>query len=246
MTYAIRRQNGDVLWFDAITDVTEDYTATISKHPLSTGSFISDHTTVDNKKFNIRAVLSDADFNLNRPSEEGWRSVSDKQYTNDTQTAKTVVIKQEGAKWRSFLPEVVSHFTANTIPVVTVTPQSKVKTAHAVRLDLIGLLEDRESFTLVEYNTNLVARSWENVVMTGLSFTEDPETGEGLFPVMQMEQVVYTDQLAISIVVRNNKGRQNGVKKSKATTAGDDASKGKTSNAGKSAADVNPYAYQQK
>lgn len=246
MTYAIRRQNGDVLWFDAITDVTEDYIATISKHPLSTGSFVSDHTTVDNKKFNIRAVLSDADFNLNRPSEEGWRNISDKQYTNDTQTAKTVVIKQEGAKWRSFLPEVVSQFTANTTPVVTVTPQSKVKTAHAVRLDLIGLLEDRESFALVEYNTNLVARSWDNVVMTGLSFTEDPETGEGLFPVMQMEQVVYTDQLAISIVVRNNKGRQEGVKKSRNSSPSDDASKSKTYNAGKSASDVNPYTYQQR
>lgn len=246
MTYAIRRQNGDVLWFDAITEIAEDYTATVSKHPLSTGSFVSDHTTVDNKKFNIRAVLSDADFNLNRPSEEGWRNVSDKQYTNDTQTAKIVVIKQEGAKWRSFLPEVVSQFTASTIPTVTVTPQSKVKTAHAVRLDLISLLEDREAFTLVEYSTNLVARSWENMVMTSLSFTEDPDTGEGLFPVMQMEQVVYTDQLAISIAVRNNKGRQEGIKKQKATAAGDDAANGRTSNAGKSAADISPYAYQRK
>lgn len=246
MTYAIRRQNGDVLWFDAITEVAEDYTATVSKHPLSTGSFVSDHTTVDNKKFNIRGILSDADFNLNRPNDEGWRSVSEKQYTNDTQTAKIVVIKQEGAKWRSFLPEVVSQFTANTIPTVTVIPQSKVKTAHAVRLDLIALLENREAFTLVEYNTNLVARAWGNVVMTGLSFAEDPETGEGLFPVMQMEQVVYTDQLAISVAVRNNKGRQNGVKVKKPTAPGEDAANGKTSNAGKGVADINPYAYQQK
>jgi len=246
MTYAIRRQNGDVLWFDAIIDVTEDYTATVSKHPLSTGSFVSDHTTVDNKKFNIRGILSDADFNLDRPTDEGWHSVTDKQYTNNTATVTPVVIKSEGAKWRSFLPEVVSQFTASTIPTVTVTPQSKVKPAHAVRLDLVSILENREAFALVEYNTNLVSRSWENVVMTSLSFAEDPETGEGLFPVMQMEQVTYTDQLAISIIVRNNKGRQNGTKKARDSKAGDDAAKEKTANAKKSAADVNPYAYEQK
>ncbi|MGJ7513629.1 phage baseplate protein [Pseudomonas baetica] len=244
MTYAIRRENGDVLWFDAITEITEEYTATVSKHPLSRGSYVSDHTTVDNKKFSIRAVLSDADFNLNRPDDEGWRSVTEKQFTNDTQTTKPVVVTTGGAKWRSFLPEVVSQFTANAIPTVTVTPQTKVKTAHAVRLDLIYLLESRESFTLVEYNTNLVSRTWDSVVMTNLFFTEDADTGEGLFPNMQMEQVVYTDQLAISIAVRNNKGRQNGVTTKKGTKPGDNAGKEKTSNATKSAADVNPYAYQ--
>ena len=244
MTYAIRRENGDVLWFDAITEVTEEYTATVSKHPLSRGSYVSDHTTVDNKKFNIRAVLSDADFNLNRPNDEGARSVTNKQFTNDTQTTKPVFVSSGGAKWRSFLPEVVSQFTANTIPTVTVTPQAKVKIAHAVRLDLISILESRESITLVEYNTNLVARTWDNVVMTSLSFTEDADTGEGLFPVMSMEQVIYTDQLAISIAVRNNKGRQNGVTTKKDTKPGDDAAKEKTSNATKGAADVNPYTYQ--
>ena len=172
--------------------------------------------------------------------------MTDKQFTNDTQTRTPVAITQGGAKWRSFLPEVVSQFTANTIPTVTVTPQSKVKSAHAVRLDLIDMLEKREAFTLVEYNTNLVARSWPNVVMTNLSFTEDPDSGEGLFPIMAMEQVTYTDQLSISITVRNNRGRQTGVKTSRATKSGDDANKEATSNSNKNAADVSPYTYRPK
>jgi len=46
--------------------------------------------------------------------------------------------------------------------------------------------------------------------------------------------------------VRNNKGRQNGTKKARDSKAGDDAAKEKTANAKKSAADVNPYAYEQK
>lgn len=238
MTYAIRRANGDVLYFDAITNVEEKYTATVTKHPIASGAFISDHTIVDNKKFTLRAILSDADFNLNRPSEEGWQSVTNKQFVNDTQTQIPVKVTNEGAKWRSFLPEVVSQFTANTIPTVTVTPQTKVKSANAVRFDLIDMFEKKEPFTLVEYNTNLVARSWSNVVLVDLSFAEDADTGYGLFPNMQMEQVTYTDveNVVIKIKQTPNKGRKTGVTTKKETQAGDDAASAPTKNAEKTAA----------
>lgn len=238
MTYAIRRNNGDVLYFDAITNVEEQYNATITKHPLSSGSFISDHTVTDNKKFTLKAVLSDADFNLNRPSEEGLQTVTDKQFTNDTATQIPVKIVNENAKWRSFLPEVVSQFTSNTIPTVIVTPQSKVKTAHAVRFDLIDMFERKESFTLVEYTSNLISRTWDNVSFTSLSFAEDADTGYGLFPNMAMEQAVYTDVLNVLIKIKTppNKGRKTGTTTKKPEKAGDDAATGPTANAKKSSA----------
>lgn len=238
MTYAIRRGNGDVLYFDAITNVEETYTAQVTKHPIASGAFISDHTIMDNKKFSLKAILSDADFNLNRPSEEGWQSVTTKQFVNDTQTDIPVKITSEGAKWRSFLPEVVSQFTASTIPTVTVTPQTKVKTAHAVRFDLIDMFEKKEPFTLVEYNTNLVARSWSNVVFTNLSFAEDADTGMGLFPNMQMEEVRYTNVENVLIKIKQppNKGRKTGTTTKKAEQAGDNAASAPTKNAEKTAA----------
>ncbi|ATW58385.1 hypothetical protein CNR37_00178 [Pseudomonas phage ventosus] len=235
MTYAIRRDNGDVLYFDAITSIEESYNAQITKHPLASGSYISDHTITDNKRFSLRAILSDADFNLNRPSEEGWQSITDKQFVNNTETAVPVKVTNEGAKWRSFLPEVVSQFTASTIPTVTVTPQSKVKTAHAVRFDLIDMFEKKESFTLVEYNTNLVSRAWPNVTMTSLSFAEDADTGDGLFPNIEMEQAVYTnvENVLIKIKTVPNKGRKTGTTTKTPTKPGDDAANEPTSNAKK-------------
>ncbi|QYW06630.1 hypothetical protein uav_099 [Pseudomonas phage UAVern] len=237
MTYAIRRNNGDVLYFDAITNVEEQYNAQITKHPLASGAYISDHTITDNKKFTLRAVLSDADFNLNRPSEEGWKSVSDKQFVNNTETQVPVKITNTGAKWRSFLPEVVSQFTASTIPTVVVTPQSKVKTAHAVRFDLIDMFEKKESFTLVEYNSNLVSRSWPNISFCSLSFAEDADSGEGLYPNMQMEQATYTnvENVLIKIKKTPNKGRKTGETTKKPTKPGDDAATEPTKNAKKSA-----------
>lgn len=253
MTYAIRRANGDVLYFDAITNIEETYTAQITKHPLSSGSYISDHTTTDNKKFSLKAILSDADFNYSRPNRDytttldaiglqqqtvSFPSGAQKQFTNDTETTVPVKIVSEGAKWRSFLPEVVSQFTASTIPTVIVTAQSKVKTAQAVRFDLIDMHEKKESFTLVEYSGNLISRSWANVSITSLSFAEDADSGMGLFPNIQMEQATYTDveNVAIKIKTTPNKGRKTGTTTKTATKPGDDAANQPTANAKKSSA----------
>ena len=232
MTYAIKRDNGDVLYFDAITNVSESYTAQLSKHPLASGAFIVDHVTKDNKKFSLRAVLSDADFNLNRPNERG---ASDKQFVNDTQTAVPVKISSTAAKWRSFLPEVVSQFTASTIPTVTVTEQTKIKTAAAVRLDLISMHEEKESFTLVEFNDNITARSWDNIFMTSLTFSEDAESGLGLFPSIEMEQATFTNIQNVKVKITPNKGRKTGEVTKTETKKGDDAEIEPTANANRSA-----------
>ncbi|QNO00515.1 hypothetical protein phiPsa347_077 [Pseudomonas phage phiPsa347] len=60
MSIVIRRNNGDILWFDAITQYDVNYTATVTKHPVASGGFISDHTTTDNVILNISGILSDA------------------------------------------------------------------------------------------------------------------------------------------------------------------------------------------
>lgn len=235
MTYAISRTNGDVIYFDAITNMEETYTAQITKHPIASGGFISDHTITENKKFSLKAILSDADFNLSRPSLEGFETTVNKQFVNNTKTSTPVKISSEGAKWRSFLPEVVSQFTSSTIPTVTVTPQSKVKSAKAVRFDLIDMWQEKESFILIEYSNNLVVRLWGDVSITSLSFAEDPDTGMGLFPNLEMEQAVYTDVENVKIKIKQppNKGRKTGETTKTATKPGDDAAKEKTDNAKK-------------
>lgn len=237
MTIAILRENGDVLWFDAITRFEEQYTATVTKHPVATGGLISDHTIVDNDRFTFTGILSDADFNLSRPNIgrdfTGSTVVvgQPKQFVNNTETTVPVEIVSTAApRYERFLPETVSQYTASKIPEVVVTPQPKVKPSARVRQDLIDMLHTKERFTLLDLNASIISRNFTNCVMTGLSFAEDSESGEGLFPSIQIEKVQYVDIERIQIKIRTppNKGRKTGTTTSASTKEGDDAAKGPT------------------
>lgn len=236
MTIAIRRENGDILWFDAVEGFDEALSSTVTKHPIATGGFIADHITKDNPRFTLRGILSDADFNYNRPQladeYDGWQSVSvKKQYVNNSPVNSPVSINTNVNTFKSFLPESISQFTNTSIPEVVVTEQPKVKTASAVRMDLVRMREMKESFTLVDFEDNLIRRSWPVCILTNLSFSETPDGGDSraLFPIMEIEQVVFTTVENVRIKLKPvNKGRQQGKASNRATESGDNAKTGAT------------------
>ncbi|WP_413791220.1 MULTISPECIES: phage baseplate protein [unclassified Pseudomonas] len=208
--FFIKRESGDILWFDAITALSEQYSASVTKHPMSSGASYTDHTTVDNLKFSMSGVLSDADFNISRPLLNDTNVSINKQFTNNTRVVEPVKITSPSSINR-ILPEVIAQFTRDSIPEAYVTPQPKAKLAAAVKADLITILTGREAFAFVEYVGDIVVKSYPNCILTSLSFSEDTNSGEGLFPVMQFEQVKFTE--VKSIKVRINKGRKTGSSK---------------------------------
>lgn len=233
MTIAIRRDNGDILWFDAIEGFDEALTSTVTKHPIATGGFIADHVTKDNPRFTLRGILSDADFNLNRPqlttddsAYVGWQSVTSKQFVNNTPTKSPVSINSNVNVFKNFLPESISQFTSTSIPEVVVTPQPKVKSASAVRMNLVDMREKKEIFTLLDFEDDLIRRSWDFCVLTNLSFSETPDGGDAraLFPVMEIEQVTFSTVENIRIKLKPvNKGRQPGTASKRPEKVGDKA-----------------------
>ncbi|QNO00230.1 hypothetical protein QGX21_gp148 [Pseudomonas phage phiPsa315] len=229
MAIVIRRNNGDILWFDAITQYDVTRTATVTKHPVASGGFISDHTTTDNVILNISGILSDADFNINRPAnlgslptfqfdtgahvpvdENGLYKPTQKQYTNNSAVVYPVTITEKSSINR-ILPEVIAQFTKDSIPDAFVTQQDKEKTAKAVQRELIKMWKDREEFQVLDLLEDFVIDSFGPCVLTNLTFKEDESTGTALFPTMTMEEVVFTDLQEITVQVKtSNKGRKTG------------------------------------
>lgn len=244
MAIVLRRSNGDIIFFDAITSYGTTYSATVTKHPVATGGFVSDHTTTDNVVLQIEGIFSDADFNLSRQliearTVDGQEVSRAKQFTNNTVTAMPAQIKDQGSV-NKFLPQVVAQFTKDNIPEVVVTPQSKAKIALVVKRDLIDMWRNREEFQVLDIVDNSVIEEFSPCVFTNLSFKEDETTGEGIFPSMTIEQVTFTNLQEISVQVKtSNKGRQAGiVTKPSPATAPKDPTAGPVDNTNKDAASV--------
>lgn len=233
--FAIMRANKEVIFFDAITHLTETYAGSVTKHPLSNGSLITDHTIIENPKFTVNCVLSDADFNISRPTLSGGgegapdqrlldnpytpgvfsydsNAYKQKQYQNNTQVVYPVTINQ-GSSISKILPEVIAQFTKDTIPEAYVTPQEKAKSAKAVKQNLIDMWRGREVFTFLEFSDSIIPRTYPNCVFTNVGFKEDATTGDGIFPELAFEQVTFATTKNISVSI--NKGRKNGKFKSK-------------------------------
>lgn len=242
MTIAIRRDNGDILWFDAIEGFDEVLSSTVTKHPVATGGFVADHITKDNPRFTLRGILSDADFNFQRPQLGDYNTAvrtvgleqdtvefptfTKKQFVNNSPTNSPVSINSNKNVFKSFLPESIAQFTSTSIPEVVVTEQPKAKSASAVRLDLVHMRDFKETFTLVDFEDNLIRRSWPSCVFTSLSFSETPDGGDAraLFPVMEIEQVTFTTVENVKVKVKAiNKGRQPGKPSKRDTKPGDSA-----------------------
>lgn len=213
MSIVLKRANGDIIWFDAITSYNTKYSATVTKHPVATGGNISDHTTTDNVVLQIDGIFSDADFNLSRQLVEvkavdGTPVSKNKQFTNNSVTVFPVEITAKSSINR-LLPEVIAQFTKDSIPQVYVTPQEKAKTALDVKRNLVEMWKKREEFQVLDIMDNFVIDQFSPCVFTNLSFKEDENTGEGVFPSMTIEQVVYTDLQLIKFKIVN-KGRKTG------------------------------------
>ncbi len=225
--------NSDVIFFDAIEQLSESYAATLSKHPLAKGGLVVDHSTLENLKFAMAGVLSDADFNLTRPIITADGVNTTKQYINSNQVVYPVSITEKSTI-NKLLPEVIAQFTRDSIPQAYVTPQSKAKTARAVKDELILMIKNRETFSYFEYESGVVIKSYDNCMLTNLDFEEDASTGDGIFPKLQFEQIAFAAIRNIQVTVKS-RGRVNGKSTKLATQA--DPAKAPSGYAGKSSLD---------
>lgn len=225
MTYAVLRANGDLIWFDAITQFSERYTGTVSAHPLESGNVVNDHTTINNLEMQLSGIISDADFNLSRPTitdddARDWH-INNKQFVNNSPVSTTVEISSKPGISK-FLPESISQFLVPTQPVVMVPDYDRPKFAARIKDELTFIQTSAENFSLVDFQYGRIWRVIDNCVLTSLDFTETPENGDALFPVMTIVQARYATTRSVTIAV-SNKGRKNAKATARTEKTGDDA-----------------------
>jgi hypothetical protein len=207
MTVALKRSdefNNGLIWFDAVLQFDRQHSASVTKHPLETGASVTDHTTIENRVFTIAGVISNVDFNVQRPSNTsggGSRaSRSLKQFENNTPVPENnVVISGDNNKFLKYLPESVSQFFDEKPQDATFGSVTRPIDAFFLEKELITIWESRELVTLVEFDGNAVKTTHVNCVMTNLTFAEGTDSGDALYPTMTFEQVKFVKSLSTVI-----------------------------------------------
>lgn len=224
MTIAVLRDNGDLIWFDAILQFSEKYTGQVSSHPLESGNVVSDHTVINNLVMTLNGIISDADFNMTRPSvtdsdAENWH-ISNKQFVNNSPVKDAVVITYSPGI-NQYLPDSIAQFITPSTPEVIVPVYDRPMASLGIKDRLTYMQRNAEIFSLVDFHGDKIWRVLDNCVLTSLDFTEVAEAGEAIFPNMTIEQCRFATTKMTKIPKVVNKGRKGAAKTTRDEKSGD-------------------------
>lgn len=208
---ALKLESGDVVWMDAVLSFSESYSSSVTKHQIESGSSISDHIIQDNAKFSISGVVSFVDFNktfdFTRIPVDAIPDSSN--YTNLEFQPTIVKIKTPQTNpLTKLLPDSIKQFIGNDSPpdVLMGTlafEKSSVSVYETLKSIINGFTEvtaDRKTIkrkqvvSLIEFDTDFTVKNlFDNCVCTSLSFAQDPESGDAIYPQMSFEQVRFVE-----------------------------------------------------
>ncbi|AGR88972.1 hypothetical protein 18_00068 [Pseudomonas phage Epa18] len=194
MTVAIQRESGDIIWFDAILNLNISRANQVTQHVVESGASVTDHVIAQNQKMTLSGVVSDADFNLDRPvitaADAQAFGITPKPFVNSTPvTSGPIITPGADTAWTNFLPETVNQFLDLDRPTVVVPAAPKEKGANLIREELDRITRDRERIVLLDFEGSAVRTIFQNVVITSISFKEDPQSGESLYVDLAFEVI---------------------------------------------------------
>lgn len=228
-------QEGGFIYLDAVTSYTQNYSGQITKHPIDSGGNVTDHYIRANPIFTIGAVITGVDIS------EGTFLIRDDKgnspYNSNEGPKPVSVNSTDQSVLKKFIPDSIGQFLSDSTPEVIVDSR-RTDLLEQIRQALIDLTntitfnEKTNQFDptiqlvqLFEYDKTILRKFINNLVITKISFKEDPSTGYGLYCDITFEQVTFAflkktdipkdvqDSLKKKASGKNSKGKQDSTPK---------------------------------
>lgn len=190
--------NSGLIYFDAVTQYSRDFSGQVSSHPLANGTQISDHFVRQNPKFSISAVISGVDITTWTTLVRDAEGVQP--YNSYSNNSVSIEGNDNSFGW---IPDTIGQFFERESPVVVIdetrtdyTPQVEQSLIHLME----GFVYDEESdfwktnvqlVTLYELDGLMRKREIPDLVVTGIRFQQDPKSGDALVFTMMLEKITY-------------------------------------------------------
>lgn len=207
MTLALKYGNKDdpeseqgLIYFDAVTQLAKTYSGQVTSHPIANGAVINDHYVRENPVFKVQAVISGVDITTWTSLLRGMEEEAVYNYYSNTP-----VSIDEGENFSSIVPESISQFFQREAPNIQMD-KSRTDITEQVEAMLVnlmtGFVEDRntgqvktniQTVSLYTYDGLLLKSVIDDLVITNLTFTENAQTGAGLFFELTLSKVSFVD-----------------------------------------------------
>lgn len=206
MSLALRwddENGGGMLYFNAVTSYTQDYSGKVSQHPIDAGGVITDHYIKANPRFKIGAVITGIDISTgNYLIEDLDGNIP---YNVDPPVNPVSVNSTDQSVLQKFIPDSIGQFLSDDAPEV-VMDGARTDLLEHIRRILIKLTSGEifdaatgqyvpniQVLNLFEYDGYKITRIVSRLVMTNVTFRETPDTGYALYCDFSFEQVTFAN-----------------------------------------------------
>ena len=190
------------VYFDAVTAYSRSFSGSVTKHPIDAGASVVDHFVKENPVITLSAVITGVDVST------GSFNIRDLEGNNTPYNVRqapdpVVVSSTDNSMLAKLIPASVGQFLPDNEPDVTLADaRSSVLSQIRSQLeDLIvgvrispvtGRFENNINVVkLYEYDGTTLTKVINNLVVTAINFTESPDSGEGLYCDITLEQVTF-------------------------------------------------------
>lgn len=194
-------QDGGFIYCDAVTSYTQNYSGSVTKHPIDSGGMVTDHYIKNNPIFTIGAVITGVDIST------GTYLIQDLDgnapYNSSEAPNAVSVNSTDQSVLKKFIPDSIGQFLSDSTPEVVIDSR-RADLIEQIRQALIDLtagviFNDKtgqfdpsiQLVRLFEYDNTLLRKVINNLVMTKITFKEDANTGYGLYCDITFEQVTF-------------------------------------------------------
>lgn len=187
------------VYFDAVTSYKTSYRGKVTEHPIDSGANIADHFVKENPRIMISGVITGADItvgNENIANEDGDSPI------NVRAAPDAVVVDTSSSKLNSLLPASITQFFTPQEPSITFSGNAAVDAVEKVKNAMANLMageryneisktfiNSMQLLKLYEYDGSVIRSITEDLVMVGLDFSEDADSGDALYCEITLEQI---------------------------------------------------------
>lgn len=194
-------QDGGFIYCDAVTAYAQNYSGSVTKHPIDAGGNVTDHFIKNNPVFTIGAVITGVDIST------GTYLIQDldgnSPYNSNEAPNAVSVNSTDQSVLKKFIPDSIGQFLSDDQPEVVVDTR-RTDLIEQIRQALIDLTSgviynDKtgqfdpsiQLVRLFEYDNISLRKVINNLVMTKITFKEDANTGYALYCDITFEQVTF-------------------------------------------------------